>query len=299
MATLKQIEANRLNAQKSTGPRTDAGKVASAQNARKHGCYSTYLVLEGQDQEQYDQLLDEFMRDLQPRDIRERNLVEMMAVEWWHLGQCEFMRSHIYPDQYRRTRRYTKQWQEISSEHRLQLVAEHFSTGCLKDMLHLSQLKDRVNRNYHKASREFDKLRDDRLRRQAEPLPEAEPCLTAPAPDVLPIPLENIPTESIPAPETVELPAHQPAGRIIPLPPQSVPTGIPRTSQALCPSVHAGEPETPPIGTSGSPKAGNRHAATSCHTTPLKEPFLHVQSEIPKSVKHPSSPRSVMSAHFS
>jgi hypothetical protein len=201
----------------------------------------------------------------------------MMAVEWWHLGQCEFMRWHIYSDQYKRTRRYTEQWQEISSEHRLQLVAQGFSTGCLKDMLHLSQLKDRVNRNYHKASREFDKLRDDRLRRQAEPLPEAEPCLTAPTPDVLPIQPENIPTESIPAPETVELPAPQ-------LPPQSVPTGIPRSSQVPCPSADAGE-----LGTSGSPKAGNRHAATSCHTTPLKEPFLHVQSEIPKSVK-PSSP---------
>ena len=37
MTTDKQINANKLNAQKSTGPQTDAGKEASAGNALKHG----------------------------------------------------------------------------------------------------------------------------------------------------------------------------------------------------------------------------------------------------------------------
>ena len=37
MATAAQIEANRLNAQKSTGPRTDRGKARAKLNAIKHG----------------------------------------------------------------------------------------------------------------------------------------------------------------------------------------------------------------------------------------------------------------------
>lgn len=37
MVMATRIEANRLNAKKSTGPRTDAGKSRSAQNARTHG----------------------------------------------------------------------------------------------------------------------------------------------------------------------------------------------------------------------------------------------------------------------
>ena len=36
----KRIEANRLNAQRSTGPRTDAGKAKSATNATTHGLSS-------------------------------------------------------------------------------------------------------------------------------------------------------------------------------------------------------------------------------------------------------------------
>ena len=99
MATLKQIEANRRNAQKSTGPCTEAGKAASAQNSRKHGCYAGQVLLEGQDQELYDRLLQEFMDELQPQTLRERNLVEMMAVEWWHLGQCEFLRRSFFSNQ--------------------------------------------------------------------------------------------------------------------------------------------------------------------------------------------------------
>ena len=174
MATLKQIQANRANAEKSTGPRTEAGKAASASNARKHGCYSSFLVLEGQDQEKYNQILEEFMRDLQPRDIRERNLVEMMAIEWWHLGQCEFMGHCFFSNQRKIEQEHHKDWDEMTPEEQLQWTGEDVAFYHLKDMLRISELKNRVNRNYHRASREFDRFREARLR-HPEPEPEPEP----------------------------------------------------------------------------------------------------------------------------
>src|SRR6516165_3135722 len=114
MATLKQIEANRRNAQKSTGPCTEAGKAASAQNSRKHGCYAGQVLLEGQDQELYDRLLQEFMDELQPQTLRERNLVEMMAVEWWHLGQCEFLRRSFFSNQRKIEQEHHQDWAEMT-----------------------------------------------------------------------------------------------------------------------------------------------------------------------------------------
>ena len=45
MASLKQLEANRRNALKSTGPRTPEGKKISCLNALKHGVYSHNVVL--------------------------------------------------------------------------------------------------------------------------------------------------------------------------------------------------------------------------------------------------------------
>ena len=49
MATEKQIQANRNNAKKSTGPRTEQGKAASSQNALKHGLLARDAVLPGED----------------------------------------------------------------------------------------------------------------------------------------------------------------------------------------------------------------------------------------------------------
>ena len=44
MATEKQINANRQNAQKSTGPKTAEGKAAVSQNAVKHGLFAQSLI---------------------------------------------------------------------------------------------------------------------------------------------------------------------------------------------------------------------------------------------------------------
>jgi hypothetical protein len=51
MLTAAKLAANRLNALKSTGPRTAAGKARAAQNARRHGLRGVFLVDEGFTQE--------------------------------------------------------------------------------------------------------------------------------------------------------------------------------------------------------------------------------------------------------
>jgi hypothetical protein len=45
MASDRQISANRANALKSTGPRTDTGKANSAQNALTHGLTAQAALL--------------------------------------------------------------------------------------------------------------------------------------------------------------------------------------------------------------------------------------------------------------
>ncbi|HPB75711.1 MAG TPA: hypothetical protein PLY96_10720, partial [Chromatiaceae bacterium] len=41
----RQLEANRRNALRSTGPRTAAGKAVARDNARKHGFLSRHLII--------------------------------------------------------------------------------------------------------------------------------------------------------------------------------------------------------------------------------------------------------------
>ena len=45
--SLKQIEANRQNARKSTGPKTSAGRAASKMNTLKHGVLSQKVLVRG------------------------------------------------------------------------------------------------------------------------------------------------------------------------------------------------------------------------------------------------------------
>ena len=66
MATQNQINANRLNAQKSTGPRTEAGKAVSRLNAIRSGIDSCTDVIFEEEREEHAALAAEFERQFQP-----------------------------------------------------------------------------------------------------------------------------------------------------------------------------------------------------------------------------------------
>ncbi len=67
MATPRQIEANRRNAQKSTGPRTAEGKDRSRFNGVTHGMTAKFDVLPGEDGAALTGRIDAWTADFQPR----------------------------------------------------------------------------------------------------------------------------------------------------------------------------------------------------------------------------------------
>ncbi len=85
MATERQIQANRANAKKSTGPITEEGKQASSQNARRHGQLSSCVVLKAESTPLFDDLMDSLIAEFQPQTANETALVETMAVTRWKL----------------------------------------------------------------------------------------------------------------------------------------------------------------------------------------------------------------------
>jgi hypothetical protein len=77
--------ANRRNAQLSTGPRTDAGKAASARNATKHGLLSREVVLSDESASEFDGLRDRLLTDLSPRGELQTVLAERITLAAWRL----------------------------------------------------------------------------------------------------------------------------------------------------------------------------------------------------------------------
>ena len=89
MASEKKIEANRRNAQKSTGPKSAEGKSQSRFNALKHGMRANLLVLPGEDGEEFQARVDGWTDDLKPRNQREQYLIERAARVSWQLDRIE------------------------------------------------------------------------------------------------------------------------------------------------------------------------------------------------------------------
>jgi hypothetical protein len=89
MSSERQVEANRRNAQKSTGLRTEEGKDRSRFNAVTHGMTAKFDVLPGEDADALTGRIDAWTADLKPRNPLERNLIERAARVSWQLERVE------------------------------------------------------------------------------------------------------------------------------------------------------------------------------------------------------------------
>jgi hypothetical protein len=81
MTSLRQVEANRRNAQKSTGPRTEEGKERSRRNALKHGLSGAGLVVPEEEAEAINERFNGWNSSLKPGNAYEMWLAEVMAIE--------------------------------------------------------------------------------------------------------------------------------------------------------------------------------------------------------------------------
>ncbi len=83
MSTEAQINANRLNAQKSTGPVTPEGKAKSALNALKSGIDAWSTIICGEDPAELEDLTEKFLQHYQPADPVQLSLVDtLISTEW-------------------------------------------------------------------------------------------------------------------------------------------------------------------------------------------------------------------------
>src|ERR1700730_3310040 len=95
MATLSQIEANRRNAQHSTGPRTPQGKAASSMNALQSGIDAESSVIPGEDAAALAALTERLYQDCQPQTEIESILVDNIVRAAWRLRRFDRIDAEI------------------------------------------------------------------------------------------------------------------------------------------------------------------------------------------------------------
>src|SRR5450432_1084870 len=94
--SLRKVESNRRNSQKSTGPKTAIGKKRVSRNAVRHGFFSKWLLVQHRDgkesQAEYDALYADVRKHYHPVSWLEEFWVEEIAVWSWRLRRlirCE------------------------------------------------------------------------------------------------------------------------------------------------------------------------------------------------------------------
>ena len=93
MASEAQILANRRNAEKSTGPRTEEGKAVSSQNAVTHGLTARQNVIGTEEHEEFERHREQMMGELAPLGPVETMLAERAVSLSWRLKRAERMQN--------------------------------------------------------------------------------------------------------------------------------------------------------------------------------------------------------------
>jgi hypothetical protein len=96
MATPAQINANRANAQKSTGPRSAEGKSVARFNALKHGIDAASIVIPGEDPADYDALANHYLHEFRPQSASESFHVDTMLRADWQKRRLQGVEADLY-----------------------------------------------------------------------------------------------------------------------------------------------------------------------------------------------------------
>jgi hypothetical protein len=86
MSSQLQNEANRQNAEKSTGPKTEAGKAASSQNARRHGLSSTTIFIPEDRADEFNEMYAAYFDEIKPIGELQLTYFEQLTHAAWNLN---------------------------------------------------------------------------------------------------------------------------------------------------------------------------------------------------------------------
>ena len=106
MTSFRQIEANRRNALKRTGPKTEAGKQQSRCNAVRHGLTAETVLGALEDAEDYQAFQATVIADYDAQSAVERELVFRLASLLWRLRRATIMETGLFEIQAEHLRGY-------------------------------------------------------------------------------------------------------------------------------------------------------------------------------------------------
>jgi len=184
MPTQLKSDTARANGAKSHGPKTAEGRAKSSRNAVKHGLSSRNpLVLECENEDDFQAVHDHQMEIHQPATPAEKDLVDQMVAARWRILRLLSIETDLRDTEMRRK-------QEIERErdrHNIVRLSDTYSSEAnhSRAMALASRCESRFNRMYqssYKILRELQAVRPKQSNEPAAPEPtQPEPAIGEPA----------------------------------------------------------------------------------------------------------------------
>ena len=214
MATEAQRKANRQNAKKSTGPRTEGGKARSSQNGLKHGLLARDAVMADEDPAEFDRQLQELEHTMFPQNALEFELVRQVADAQWRLRRISRIEAGLLTHHCDGTTRDAKRWCPETilpgRDGENQLLGKSMQDRT-QALANLARYNSHLSRNLLRAVNLIRQLRADEAhyRENIDPKTGAihRPSVTDPDPYNQPDPLEPQPTRYEPPAAVAQTPS--------------------------------------------------------------------------------------------
>jgi len=170
MSTLHQIEANRRNAQLSTGPRTPEGKAVSRCNALKSGINAKAQVIPGEDPAELEAMTQGYHNDWKPATYLERFLVDSLVRADWLLQRLSRLEAELWAHEMDQARQsvFNKLDEAAPLGHTYHQNCDRFTRR--------QRRIDSVERSYYRALTQLQRLRAaNPAPAEADPAPDSGP----------------------------------------------------------------------------------------------------------------------------
>jgi hypothetical protein len=181
MPTESQINANRKNAQKSTGPRTPEGKARSSRNSTIHGLTGKWRKLPNEQPKDLLEMHEDYREALQPIDALEEGLVERLVVAQYRLRRIARIEVGYFDLRVRMDK--VPDWVTEGGEGEADLLAWAFLQDCRWDakLQLLARYEAHLQREASRCLNDLYKLRGERRKEAAEAAKAAQAAEAASA----------------------------------------------------------------------------------------------------------------------
>jgi hypothetical protein len=164
-----RLAANRENAQKSTGPRTDEGKAKSCLNAVKNGLTGTTMLFTTLDElHQYRAHVAAYITQFQPVGPEESALVQSIADLRWKLNRIPGLEQAIIASDALQLTDETPEMAKADIMLELTIRRRHE-----KELRNLQLQENRLSRRREREAAELRRLQTERKSREEEALAKA------------------------------------------------------------------------------------------------------------------------------